>query len=79
MPLNLDSIAHKERKNFFKEFLSPKLCITFQSFLLFLYGEARKAWSKPLITPYAPGEFDFSAPSRKRAVSLVVWEGGIDC
>ena len=52
-------------------------CLTFHKvffflllFLLFLLGEAEEAWSKTLITPCAPGEFDFSAPRRKESSEL---------
>lgn len=45
-------------------------CLTFHKALPFLFVEAKKTWSKTLITPCAPGEFDFSAPSRKESCEL---------
>lgn len=46
------------------------LCLTFTRLCCFFFGEAKKAWSKTLITPCAPGEFDFSAPSREECSAL---------
>lgn len=73
-PLNLAAISCKENKEKKKECLPPEalqvFCLTFHGALLFLFGEAKKAWSKTLITPCAPGEFDFSAPRRKESSEL---------
>jgi len=41
------------------------LCLTLHKALRLLLGEAKKAWSKTLITPCAPGELGFSARGGK--------------
>lgn len=46
------------------------LGLTFHKALPFLFGEAKKAWSKTLITPCAPGEFDFSASTTEGSPEL---------
>lgn len=63
-------ISRREReREKMKEYLSPKhfkcAVLLFTRLCLFFFGEAKKTRSKTLITPCAPGEFDFSAPSRK--------------